>query len=55
MLSVNLYFHEITKDTQLPHWYKRPGCLYQQDGHSVIDIIFLLFPLDKGHVLENLW
>ena len=29
------------------------GRLYQQDGYNVIDI--LLFPLDKGHVPENLW
>ena len=31
------------------------GGLYQHDEHTVIDIIFLLFPLDKGHVPENLW
>ena len=31
------------------------GLLYQQDGHGVIDIVFLLFPLDKGHVPEYLW
>ena len=29
--------------------------LYQQDGHNVIDIIFLLFSLDKGHVPEKFW
>ena len=32
-----------------------PGCLHQQDGHHVINIIFLLFPLHKGHMPENLW
>ena len=27
--------------------------MYQQDGQNVIDIIFLLFTLDKGHTPEN--
>ena len=31
------------------------GRLYQQDWHNFIGIIFLLFPLDKGHVPEHLW
>ena len=29
--------------------------LYQQRWTYVIDIIFVLFPLDKGHVPEYLW
>ena len=31
------------------------GHLYQQDWHNVIDIIFLYFPLEKGHVPANMW
>ena len=48
------FSRQVVRDFVWMTCFLRLTSVYQQDGHNIIDIIFL-FPLDKGHLPENLW